>query len=145
MSKNALINLKDLFPVTANDYFAPWNEWLGGSNFSRITVPALNVSEDSDHYQVTVAVPGLEKKDFDIKVEGDVLTISATSKKEPKNDKKKYRRWEYCYSSFSRAFTLPADVNIEAITASYDQGILTLNLPRNEKAVGTPEKKITVK
>lgn len=146
MSKHSLINLKEVFPETVDDFFAPWNEWFRrNSFFNHATVPALNVSDDKDRYKVTVAAPGLEKGDFDIEVNNNVLTVSATSEKEHEEDKKKYRRKEYSYSSFSRSFTLPADVNADAIEASYDKGILTLNLPKNEKAQSATEKKVAVK
>jgi len=147
MSKHSLINLKEIFPGAADDFFAPWNEWFHKSNsFMRATVPALNVSDEKDHYKVTVAAPGLEKDDFDIDVDGNVLTISAASEKEHEEEKKKYRRREYSYSSFSRSFTLPAEVNAAAIEARYDKGILSLDLPKYEKAKGTGEgQKVTVK
>lgn len=146
MSKHSLINFKEIFPVAADDFFAPWNEWFRkNSFFNRATIPALNVSDEKNQYTVTVAVPGLEKGDFDIEIENNVLTISAASEKEQEEDKKKYRRKEYSYSSFARSFTLPADVNADAIEASYDKGILSLALPKNEKAKSTTEKKVELK
>lgn len=146
MSKHSLINLKEIFPETIDDIFAPWKEWFHGNGFfSRTTTPALNVVDEAKQYKVTIAAPGFEKGDFDIEVDNNVLTISATSESEHEEDKKKYRRKEYNYSGFSRSFTLPADVNGNAVEASYENGILILSLPKNEKALGQAEKKVEVK
>jgi HSP20 family protein len=146
MSKHSLLNLKEIFPETVDDFFAPWNDWFRKNNFlSRATVPPLNISDEEDRYKVTVAAPGLEKSDFDIEIDNNMLTINATSEKEHEEDKKHYRRKEYSYSSFSRSFTLPSDVNTDAIDADYSNGILALNLPKNDTAKNTNGKKITVK
>lgn len=146
MSKHALHNLKDIFPETVDDFFAPWNEWFRkNSFFGHNTVPALNVSDDRGKYKITVAAPGLEKSDFNIEIDNNVLTISAASEKEHEEEKKKYRRKEYSYSSFSRSFTLPSDVNADAIDAAYEKGILTLNMPKLEKEKSITEKKVEVK
>ncbi|WP_118953484.1 Hsp20/alpha crystallin family protein [Taibaiella helva] len=146
MSKHSLINLREILPETTDDFFASWNEWFR-RNFllSRMTVPALNMSDNKDQYKVTVAAPGLEKEDFDIEVEDNVLTISATSEREHDENKKKYRHKEYSYSSFSRSFTLPADVRADGIDATYDNGILTLKLPKNEAAKPAAGRKVKVK
>lgn len=145
MSKHSLMNLRDVFPASIDDFFSDWDGWFGKQHIPpRMTIPALNVSEDKDAYKVTVAAPGLEKDNFDIDVDGNTLTISAVSEKEKEEEKKKYRRREYSYSSFSRSFTMPADVKAEAIEASYDKGILTINLPKNEKTKNDTEKKVQV-
>lgn len=145
MSKHSLMSLRDAFPATIDDFFTNWDDWFGKNNLlSRATMPALNISEDKDAYKVTVAAPGLEKDNFDVDIDGNILTISAVSEKEKEEEKKKYRRREYSYSRFSRSFTIPSDVNAEAIDASYDKGILTLNLPKNEKTKNNTEKKVKV-
>ncbi|ANH80835.1 hypothetical protein A8C56_07435 [Niabella ginsenosidivorans] len=129
MYNQPLFNLREIFPGAASDFFFPWSEWLGRNNiFNYDTVPALNVSDDKERYKITVAAPGLEKGDFDIAVEDDVLTISAASEKEKEEEKKKYRRREYSYSGFCRTLTLPSDVDTDAIEATYENGILTLGL-----------------
>ncbi len=146
MSKHSLINLNEIFPETVEDFYAPWNDWFRKNGVvHRATVPALNISDEKDHYKVTVAAPGLRKADFDIKVANNVLTISATSEKEKEEEKAKYRRKEYSYSSFSRSLTLPVDTDPDSIEASYDGGILTLNIPKNHAEDTTAEKKIEIK
>src|SRR5690242_7176127 len=100
-----------------------------------ITVPAVNIVEKKDHYNVNVAAPGLKKSDFKINIEANVLNINAETKetKEEKDDER-FTRKEYNYSSFSRSFTLPDEVNKEKIEASYQDGMLKLILPKKEEA-----------
>jgi HSP20 family protein len=146
MSKHSLINLNEIFPETVEQFFTPWNEWFRRNGlFNRTTVPAMNISDEKDHYKVTVAAPGLRKADFDIKVENNVLTISGTSEKEKEDEKEKFRRREYSYSSFSRSLTLPVDTDADSIEASYDGGILTLDIPKDHDEEPPAEKKIEVK
>ena len=108
--------------------------------------PAVNITEGKSGYNLELAAPGLQKKDFKIDVNGNLLTISA-EKEEKKEEKKdeKYTRKEYNYSSFSRSFTLPEEVQQDKIEASYDGGILKLALPKNEKATEKNHKAITIK
>ncbi len=146
MSKHSLIHLREIFPETTDDFFVPWNGWFHKNNFSaHLTLPALNITDEKDHYNISVAAPGFEKSDFDIEVDKNVLTISASSEEEQQEDKKKYRHKEYSYSSFSRSFTLPFDINADSIIARYDKGILSLELPKNDKEENTTEKKVEVK
>ena len=89
MSKQSLINLKDVFPGVIDDFFTPWSDWFRRNNFfNHDTVPALNVSDEKDRYKITVAAPGLEKSDFDVDVDDNVLTISASSEKEHEENSK---------------------------------------------------------
>jgi HSP20 family protein len=149
MSTNALARPGRLFPSLFDDFFKPWNEWFDTSSAlgRAITVPAVNITENVNDYNISVAAPGLKKNDFHINVDGNMLTISA-EKEETKEEKEgeNYTRKEYNYSSFSRSFTLPQEVNREKIEASYEDGVLKLVLPKKEevkKAVAS--KQIEVK
>ncbi|MEP7321132.1 MAG: Hsp20/alpha crystallin family protein [Saprospiraceae bacterium] len=136
MTTRALRNTKEYLPVVFEDFFKPWNEWFQPTEFVNglMTVPAVNVTETKDDYQVKVAAPGLKKEDFKVDVEGNILTISS-EKEETKNEKdEKYSRKEYTYSSFSRSFTLPDVVHRDKIDAKYENGILSLSLPKREEA-----------
>ena len=131
---------------TFSNFFEPWSEWFqDGAAGKLLSLPKVNITEDSKSYNLELAAPGLKKKDFKIDVNGNMLTVSAQQeeKKEEKNEK--YSRQEYNYSSFSRSFTLPAEVQQDKIEASYDGGILKLNMPKNEKAIKANHKAITVK
>lgn len=136
MSTRALSRKSELFPSVFEDFFKPWNEWLGnGGRWGReLNIPAVNVTENDNEYTLSVAAPGLKKSDFNIDVEGNMLTIS-TEKEESKEEKDAmYTRKEYNYSSFSRSFTLPEEVNKERVEAKYEEGVLKLTLPKKEEA-----------
>ena len=96
-------------------------------------VPSVNVKEDEKCYELDFAVPGLKKDDFKIEVDRGVLTISAESKSEKEETDKKYTRKEYNYSSFSRSFTLPDNVNEEQLEAKYEDGVLKVVLTKKEE------------
>lgn len=121
------------FPSVFDDFFKPWNQWFdeNGGN-ARTTLPAVNVAENKTQYSVKLAVPGMDKKDFRIDVEGRMLTISAEKETKSEKEDEKYSRREYNYTSFSRSFTLPEDVEEEAIRASYSNGELIISLPRKK-------------
>lgn len=142
----ALNKMRELLPTHFDDFFRPWNEWFdkGGLMHRTLTVPAVNITEEKDSYKVTMAVPGMKKEDFSVDVENDMMTISATKEEEKEEKDKTYKRKEYNYSSFSRSFTLPDEVNKEKIDAKYDNGILTLVLPKAETAKEKNGKKIAV-
>lgn len=136
MSSKALSRKSDLLPSVFDDFFKPWNEWFGnGGRWTKeLNVPAVNIEETENEFTVSVAAPGLKKNDFNIDVDGNMLTISS-EKEETKEEKDaRYTRKEYNYSSFSRSFTLPDDVNKEKIEARYEEGVLKLALPKKEES-----------
>jgi len=148
MSSKALTKTENPVATVFDDFFRPFNEWFGNSGpmMRTLSVPSVNISEDSEQYKVALAAPGLKKSDFNIKVDGNMITIS--SEKEEKRDEKevKFTRHEYSYSSFSRSFTLPDEVNLDKIEAVYSDGVLTLSLPKREEAKRlSATKQITVK
>jgi len=133
------------FSSMFGDFFdKAFSDWTS-SNFSmtNTTLPATNIRETKDDFIVTMAVPGMSKKDFKIDLNDNVLTISS-EKKEEKDDKdENYSRREYSYQSFSRAFTLPKEVvNDEKISAKYDNGELKIIIPKKEES--KPKKPIQI-
>ncbi len=136
-------------PFVFDDYFKPWNEWFdnGNSNLwgTAMNIPAVNITEHKDAYDVSLAVPGMKKDDFKIDVAGNMLTISSEKEENKEEKDKKFTRKEYNYSSFSRSFTLPEEINREKIHAKYDNGILKISLPRKEAATKLTAKNIAVK
>lgn len=126
-----------MLPTVFDDFFKPWNEWFDNSNAflgRTITMPAVNIVENKEDYMVSLAVPGMKKEDFNIDVEGNMLTISSEKEESKEEKEDKYTRKEYNYSSFSRSFTLPDEVNKEKIEAKYVDGVLKLMLPKREEA-----------
>ncbi len=139
MASRSLIKTGEMFPAVFEDFFKPWNEWFDNGGFwGRVMkMPAVNVTDNENNYVVSLAAPGLKKSDFKIDVNGNMLTISS-EKEESKEDKEsKYTRKEYSYSSFSRSFTLPEEVNKEKIDAVYEDGVLKLTLPKKEEVKKT--------
>lgn len=111
-------------------------------------VPAVNVSETEKAFELEVAVPGLKKEDFDIDMDKDILTISAqkqTETEETDQETKKVTRREFSYSSFSRSFRLPENVDEENISAEYKDGLLHLSIPKKSKEEVEMKKRIEVK
>lgn len=99
--------------------------------------PAVNIKENDESFKIEVAAPGLKKEDFNVELDQNVLTISFEQKgeKEEKDEKEKFTRREFSYSSFKRSFTIPENVvNAEEINAQYNDGILSLHLPKKEEA-----------
>lgn len=117
-----------------NDFFAPVFEdsFLSDRFISR--VPAVNISEDSDAYHIELAAPGLDKGDFKINIDGDVLAISAEKSAGNHSSDKKYSKREYSYSSFTRSFTLPESIDQGKIDASYKDGVLSVSVGKREEA-----------
>ena len=148
MGTQALTKPTERFPVFFDDFFKPWNEWFdtSGGVFGRaLTVPPVNITENKDLYMVSLAVPGMKKDDFKIDIDGNMLTISSEKEESKEEKEKKFTRKEYSYSSFSRSFTLPDEVNKEKIEAKYEDGVLKLMLPRKEEAKKPTAKQIAVK
>src|SRR4051794_38672310 len=140
MATNALMKPAS-FPSLFDDFFKPWNEWYhSGSATRTVTVPSVNVAETDQNYSVAVAAPGLKKEDSKIDVAGNMMTISAEKEEEKEEKEGKYNRKEYNYSSFSRSFTLPEEVNREQIQAKYEDGILRLTLPKKVEVKKKAEK-----
>lgn len=120
----------DFFPSILGDIF---NEEVFDKISNRVSVPAVNLVESDNSYEIHMAAPGLKKEDFKISLENKVLTIFSEKSKEREELEDKFTRKEYSYSSFSRSFTLPENTNIEGIEAKYENGELRLNLPKKEK------------
>jgi len=148
MTTKALTRANDFFPSVFEDFLKPWNEMTGmhGLMGKTFTMPAVNITEDNDFYKISLAAPGLEKKDFSIDVEGNMLTISSEKEENKETKNERLTRKEYNYSSFSRSFTLPEAVVAEKIEAVYEGGELKVMLPKREEAKkAIPSKHITVK
>ena len=131
------ISKPSMLPTVFDEFFKPWNEWFdnGSSFFGRVmTVPAVNILENKNDYNVSLAVPGMKKEDFNIDVEGNMITISCEREEDKEEKDEQFTRKEYNYSSFSRSFTLPEGVNTEKIEAKYEDGVLKLMLPKKEEA-----------
>jgi len=104
-------------------------------------VPAVDIKETKDAYEVVADVPGVEPKDIDVSLEDGVLTVKGERKSENKDEGEGYTRTERTYGSFYRRFTLPDTADADNISAKTEHGVLKLHIPKKEKAL---PKKISV-
>jgi HSP20 family protein len=140
----SLLRSSLLRPSVLEDIIRPWNEWLDEKWPFSTHLPAVNVKETNDTYEITMAAPGLEKNDFKIDVNGSLLTISAEKDEKKEEKDESYSRREYSYKSFSRSFSLPEDIHKDKIDANYQNGELRLTLPKKDEAKKIPHQKISV-
>jgi HSP20 family protein len=147
----SLIKRNENYPAWSNlfnDFFnRDWLDWTT-RNFSdtNTTLPSVNILEGTDSYEVDMAAPGLEKKDFKIELNHGVLTISSERKVENETKKEKqFTRREFSYQSFSRSFTLPGTVESEKISAKYENGVLKVVIPKKDEAKTRSLKTIEIK
>lgn len=136
--------IPSLFDRFLENAFLNWsNENYSSTN---TTLPAVNIKEDKDGFEVEMSAPGFEKSDFKIELNNNILTISSEKKfeNETKEDKQFLIR-EFSYQSFHRSFTLPEIVESDKITAQYQNGILSIYIPKKEEAKPKPVKRIEIK
>ncbi len=143
MSATTLDRVSEKRPAIFENFFKPWNSFF--NNADGWNMPAVNIKEEENAYSVSLAAPGLKKEDFRVDVDGDMLTISSDKEESKEEKKEKFTRKEYSYASFSRSFTLPADVDRTKIDARYLDGVLMISLPRKENGRKPSATQIAVK
>jgi len=130
-------NTFSTLPSLLDDFFSRELFNWGNSNFSSTstTVPSVNIKETADNYEVEVAAPGMEKKDFNVTLDGNLLTISSAKQQSQEKKEDNYTRREFSYQSFQRSFELPKNVvDDDKINARYENGLLYLTIPKREEA-----------
>ena len=138
--------------INRNYVPAYWDDFFNDSFFKQVNsttskgnTPAVNVSEDEKGYFIEVAAPGIDRKDFRLEIENDVLTISSEHKESKKEEKQNYLRREFNYKTFKSSFQLPENIDQEQIKATHEAGVLTLSLPKIEEVVQKAPKQIEIK
>ena len=111
-----------------------WNDadFVSDTQTSRTWVPAIDIYEGTEAFLATADLPGLKKEDIEISIEDNVLTVSGERKFEESKDNGTFRRVERAYGSFRRSFTLPRGVDPAKVEAKFEDGVLTLNIPKSE-------------
>ncbi|MGC6479478.1 MAG: Hsp20/alpha crystallin family protein [Flavobacteriaceae bacterium] len=130
------------YPSLMNDFFA--RDFSGDSATFSSTLPAVNIQERDNTFELELAVPGLEKKDIEISVEEDTLIIAA-QKQHHDDSEGKYSRKEFSYQSFRRAFALPESIDVNKIDASSSNGVLQITLPKRKEALPQPKRMIKIR
>jgi HSP20 family protein len=117
----------------------PENFWNG-----KTSEPALNIKETDDNFEIELAAPGFGKKDFDVTIDDGCLNIKAEKETSKEETDDNFTRREFSYNSFERSLQLPDSVKDEDIKATYNDGILSFKLTKNEEAKKMPPKKIKI-
>ncbi|THU30425.1 Hsp20/alpha crystallin family protein [Niastella caeni] len=129
------------FDSVVDDFFNSipglWNEGYSGINLAPV-----NIYETAEGYQLELSVPGINKEDINVNVEKGLLAISYDKKEENKQEGYKTIRREFGHRSFKRTFTVADQVNVEAIQAKYENGILKLFLPKKDQVKDNPKQVI---
>ena len=137
---NLIKRQNPLFTYLIDDLFLN-QDWNHNSN----NIPAANIIEADDHFDIQLAVPGKKKNDFKIELEEGILTISSKIEGNSTEEDNSFTRKEFGYSSFKRLFNIPETVSTDRISANYKEGILTVSLPKKEEALPQPKKLISIK
>jgi len=125
-------------PAQAANFDSFFNDFFEGEFFPKSlnskggSLPAANIRETEKGFHVELAAPGMKKKDFNVELNDDLLTIRTEKQDEKEEKDGKYTKREFNYSSFVRSFRLPEEVDIDGIEASYTDGVLSLEIPKKE-------------
>ncbi|MEQ8477207.1 Hsp20/alpha crystallin family protein [Fulvivirga sp.] len=142
-----LLTRPSLLPSTStffNDFFDDMRfpSLNLGNGFKNL--PSANIIETDKAFNIELAAPGMKKNDFEITVDNGQLTISSEKEEEKEEKDENYTRHEFSYNSFSRSFLLPDWVDADKIKAKYEDGILTLAIPKKPEATKTHKKAISI-
>jgi HSP20 family protein len=137
-----------IFPAFSSLWDDFFNRELDGwPRLESVRLPSVNVRETDKEYLIEFAAPGMQKNDFHVEIEKDIITISSEKQEERAREdlEGKYLRKEFSYNSFRRSFALPENTNRENIQANYKDGILTLTVLKTKTESKASAKAIAVK
>ncbi|NND08479.1 MAG: Hsp20/alpha crystallin family protein [Saprospiraceae bacterium] len=97
-------------------------------------MPAVNIKDNDEDYEIELAAPGLSKDDFEVSIDNNILTISCEKEEKKEETEKNYTREEFNYAAFSRSFSLPENVDEGGVDAAYQDGVLTIKMKKLEMA-----------
>lgn len=144
----SIIKKSDWPSLMGNSFLSDFfdnDRFFDGDWLKKQSIPAVNVKETDKNFEIEVAAPGMSKKDFKITAENGMLNISSEKEEEKEQKEKNYTRREFSYSSFSRSFALPENTNEEDIKASYEDGVLKLEVAKKVLVQPKAKKAIEVK
>ncbi len=123
-----------------------WKRGMLSERFwnGRTGEPALNIKETEDHFEIELAAPGFDKKDFEVTIDNGYLNISAEKRKEAEEKEEEFTRREFSYNAFERSLLLPENIREEEIKAKYKDGILRFNLMKKEVEKKQEPKKVEI-
>jgi HSP20 family protein len=142
------LNQNKLFPSTNNGLktFFNTDDFFNTNFFEEdALLPAMNVKEHDDGFDIEFAAPGFSKEDFEVTIDDDILNVCGEKEEESEESEDNYTRKEFSYNSFKRSLKLPNAVNTDQnVKATYKNGILKLNLLKKEEAKEVAKKVIKV-
>jgi HSP20 family protein len=132
----------DLFRGFRTQLDTLFEDWFG-RNVGGTLAPRIDVSETSKDMTLTVELPGVEEKDIDVSLSGNMLTIKGQKKSEQEDrkdeDGRVFHRVERSYGSFQRTMTVPFDAEPDKVSAQFKDGVLTVTLPKPQQAIDKPQ------
>lgn len=131
------------FNEMMNEFFGRDIGKVLGNDDARRALPAVNILERGNEFELRLTAPGYSKEDLKLNIEDDMLTISAERKMEELKEGERYTRREFQQSSFSRSFRLPESINADGILAEYRNGVLHVRIPKSE-AVKSKTRNISI-
>ena len=135
--ENPVVQLRELSNRLSRLFEGDAPRWRFGDVGGTLTsawVPPCDVFEDRDAIRIVAEIPGVKSKDVEISLENNLLTIRGEKKQENRDESGQVHRYERTYGVFERTFALPSTVNVDKIEARYDDGVLTVTLPKVEQA-----------
>ncbi|MXO06708.1 Hsp20/alpha crystallin family protein [Flavobacterium sp. HBTb2-11-1] len=124
--------------------FPDFSPFFSFGNQNGIFTAQANIIENSNDFEIEIAAPGFKSEDFKVEIKDGVLHASAEKEEESEEENKNFRKKEFSFSSFSRAFVLPENINSDKIDAKYKNGVLKLALPKKKSSTAKPVQHIKV-
>ena len=143
----SLIKFNNRFPwgTSALTNFLSSDDFFNDDFFAKDSLmPAMNVKENDDKFEIELAAPGFTKDDFEVTLDNDGLHISAEKRKEDEEKEEGYLRKEFSYNSFEKKLQLPDSIKEEDLKAKYQDGVLRFNLIKKEEAKQHKPRKIEI-
>ena len=135
-------NTDQLFTSIFDDFFG--SNIFDSRTLKRNHLPSVNILDNEKFFELNLAAPGKNRKDFIIELEDQILTISSESFTN-NDDSDNFTRQEYRYGNFKRSFRITDSINTSLIKAKYENGILSISLPKHKEAIPEPKKQIEIK
>ncbi|MFH1121249.1 MAG: Hsp20/alpha crystallin family protein [Bacteroidota bacterium] len=139
-----ILKNRNFFPSIVDEFFG--RDYLPNlfEFQTGINMPSVNIIEGKEDFRIEVAAPGLEKGDFRINLENNILTISSEKEEKDEQKEERYMRREFSYTSFHRSFSLPQSVEADKVSASHSNGVLSILIPKRDEAKVKPAKQIDI-
>jgi len=137
----------NLLKIQNPDFNSLFDELIFNQDWKnqKLSLPAVNIIEADDHFDIQLATPGMKKSDFQIEVEEGVLIIFSDTVTQSNETETSFTHKEFGYHSFKRSFNIPDTIYVDRISATYKEGILTVSLPKKEEALPQPKKLVSIK